>query len=359
MIYLKIKILAIRMYRYICGFLAFRELEKVYPGCMVAIKKCNFDYPEHLIVTYHKIGHKYCDRYGLNVGQDNFTAHIKWLKSNYDVVTIEEQQELVSIKNAKSVVITFDDCYNVSFSNVIQILQDNHIPAIFYVSTMSFDDETTFMWNDALDELLFCIGNEVKIRDLLNYFNINMPSIEKLTYKDIKDYESWNFHSLVNYPHQRFFIAKLLRNEFLHINSVKKYQEAIQFLKYFGLHSEFKLLSRKSIEGVKDKPLVIIGGHTHDHLNLSMLSLCEKESQIGRNKLLLEAALGRSINHFAYPYGGKRFIDLDTIKTLEKFKYSSAVTTLPGCISLDINSFLLPRFGIRDIKEIAGQFKWR
>ncbi len=46
-----------------------------------------------------------------------------------------------------------------------------------------------------------------------------------------------------------------------------------------------------------------IGGHSHEHLGLDLLSKHRLTADIERNRALLEDCLGESIRSFAYPYG--------------------------------------------------------
>ena len=50
-------------------------------------------------------------------------------------------------------------------------------------------------------------------------------------------------------------------------------------------------------------PLITIGAHTVNHLNLKTLPDAEVRKEMLQSKTLLEAHLQHAIEHFAYPYG--------------------------------------------------------
>lgn len=54
-----------------------------------------------------------------------------------------------------------------------------------------------------------------------------------------------------------------------------------------------------------------IGSHTHSHARLTELDCAASLAEIAKGKLELEAAVGRSIRHFCFPYGDYRSVHVD------------------------------------------------
>lgn len=73
--------------------------------------------------------------------------------------------------------------------------------------------------------------------------------------------------------------------------------------------------------------LVVMGGHTLDHLSLGGLPADLQRSEIVESKAELERQLGHSVRHFAYPTGS---YDDTTLELVKEAGYLTAVTTLPG-----------------------------
>jgi peptidoglycan/xylan/chitin deacetylase (PgdA/CDA1 family) len=57
------------------------------------------------------------------------------------------------------------------------------------------------------------------------------------------------------------------------------------------------------LEEVASTGLVTIGSHTHRHIDLSRAIEEEADDEMRRSKELIEERLGRSCDHFAYPWG--------------------------------------------------------
>jgi peptidoglycan/xylan/chitin deacetylase (PgdA/CDA1 family) len=114
------------------------------------------------------------------------------------------------------------------------------------------------------------------------------------------------------------------------------------------MNSQDRLLTSNFISKVRCNPNVVIGGHTHNHFNLAELTLTDKEWQIKKNKDLLEYYLENKINHFAFPFGGRRFVDIESINFLSKCGFRTATTTISGKINPSCKPFYLPRIGVRD-----------
>ncbi len=86
--------------------------------------------------------------------------------------------------------------------------------------------------------------------------------------------------------------------------------------------------------------LVEIGAHTMDHAYLSGLSLRRVRFEVEESKKTLEKLLGIDVVSFAYPYGA---FDNETIDLVKKAGFTSAVSTIPGVFSMDVNRFFLYR----------------
>lgn len=86
--------------------------------------------------------------------------------------------------------------------------------------------------------------------------------------------------------------------------------------------------------------LVEVGAHTMNHAYLSGLPLNRVEYEVKESKKALEKILGIQIVSFAYPYGA---FDNAAIDVVKKAGFESAVTTIPGIFSMDVNRFFLYR----------------
>lgn len=102
-------------------------------------------------------------------------------------------------------------------------------------------------------------------------------------------------------------------------------------------------LTWDQVRKIDKSGLVTIGGHTINHRNLATLSTDDQRFEIATGKRLLEAQLGHSIYHFAYPYGA---YNAESIQLAQEAGYTTAVTTQPGEVQPEGSAFTLRR--VRD-----------
>ncbi len=87
------------------------------------------------ILFYHRVAHE-CDT-KLTISTANFAAHLDWLKSRFDVVSLEEAQTRIrsNYNDRPTVSITFDDGYSSNCSTAIPELLRRDLTATYFVST--------------------------------------------------------------------------------------------------------------------------------------------------------------------------------------------------------------------------------
>jgi hypothetical protein len=65
-------------------------------------------------------------------------------------------------------------------------------------------------------------------------------------------------------------------------------------------------------------------------------------------KRLLEEAVGRTVAHFAYPYGGAQDYTRETVAACQLAGYTAAFVNGPGPISKDTDPYKMPRLFVLD-----------
>lgn len=104
--------------------------------------------------------------------------------------------------------------------------------------------------------------------------------------------------------------------------------------------SELRLMVRSG--------LVEVGAHSVHHLMLAQHPLQVQRTEIAESKRQLEQAIGRPVNSFAYPYGGKSAVDNRTVECVREAGFGLACDNVPGAIGNDTDPFALPRLLVRD-----------
>lgn len=73
-----------------------------------------------------------------------------------------------------------------------------------------------------------------------------------------------------------------------------------------------------------------IGAHGHSHFNLTSLSVQTAQKDILRNKEELERILGKRVQHFAYPYGMRRFFSDELRAYCKNIGFETIANAIPG-----------------------------
>ena len=104
-------------------------------------------------------------------------------------------------------------------------------------------------------------------------------------------------------------------------------------------------LNWSELEVLAADPNVTIGSAGVNYSALSKLREADARREVKMGKAVTEAALGRSINHFAYPFGDGIAWDRRHMAMVEEAGFSSAVSTIPAVVEAEGGSSLyaLPR----------------
>jgi len=256
---------------------------------------------------------------GLAISCSNFENQIKMLKSKYKIYSMDEFID--NLKKGKSkfmLTITFDDGYKDNLLYALPILEKFEVPALIYITTNFLEQNVNLWWH----ELMETIQN----RSAINF-----------------NYEKQNFDFILKNQKQKFSTYNNLRKIFLKLKIDKQIEllEKITGTKKRKNYSKI-CLNKKEVKILDNHTLITIGSHTHNHLNLKILSNEEIQYEINKSLEILEDLLNHKIKHFCYPYGGKTHASTREYNIIEKLNLSSAVTSRIYPIKC-YNPFSLPR----------------
>jgi peptidoglycan/xylan/chitin deacetylase (PgdA/CDA1 family) len=98
---------------------------------------------------------------------------------------------------------------------------------------------------------------------------------------------------------------------------------------------------------------IAFGSHTLSHPVVSQLAPTELERELADSKLLLEEKLGIPVKDFAFPFGKVSDCGVTAIEMLSRCGYRSAVTTVPGVNTPQVNRYELRRLQIACESSLA------
>ena len=120
-----------------------------------------------------------------------------------------------------------------------------------------------------------------------------------------------------------------------------------------------KLLMNWDESQIAAHPLVTIGAHTVNHSALEAARRADAVHEICRSRSMIEAEIGRTPQHFAYPYGHAAAAGQRETELARKVGYLSAVTTRHGVLRPEHANHLhaLPRISVNGRHQDIGAMR--
>jgi len=244
-------------------------------------------HPALLICTYHRVCPSSSDYQYLSVSRDVFESHIKFVKDNSKVVSMQEGVKGLYERNSREIyaAINLDDGYMDNYTNAFPVLKKYSVPATIFLTTDFIGKSHIFWWDK-----VFNIISSIKASRMES--GVETDRIDRV---------------LVN----------------------KREDEIESFIQNIGKRSEYKEnhISCPMLGWAEIKKMSNFGinfeAHTKTHKNLCLLKDKEAMEELVGSKKAIEDGLGKEVIGFSYPFG----IFDERIKGLAKeagFKYARA-----------------------------------
>ena len=287
-----------------------------------------------IVLAYHRIADLKNDPHLLAVTPLKFEKQIIYLKSRFNIITLQELVKDLKNKKIKqkSLVITFDDGYADNLFYAKPILEKHNIPATFFIITDALNSNRELWW-DFLERV---------------FFDNNFQALDTI---DIKTNGI------------RFFKSKISANKLLGIfievhNFIKKLstEDRDIFLNYLlnrtkiseSVRDNYRPLNKNELVELSLNNLFEVGSHSKSHCLLNKQKIDIQKSEIGDSKKILENILSKSVKSFSYPYGTISDYNRNTINIIKESKYDCGVTTLEGLVYNNTDLFQIPRMIVRN-----------
>ncbi|GHV43971.1 hypothetical protein AGMMS49546_27110 [Spirochaetia bacterium] len=221
----------------------------------------------------------------------------------------------------KFIIMTFDDGYRDNYEYALPIFDEMHIPFTVYI-TNSFPDKTAFLWWYVLEDILQ--QNE----------QIILANRERFDCRTKEEKEK---------------IFLYLRQLVLGLNQESLIEEFKNlFYNYkidYALYTDNLCLSWDMIKEMSISDYCTIAAHTMNHKALNKLTEDQLCHEIIHGKKCLEENIGKTINHFAYPFGTFNEVGNREIKFMQNCGFNTVCYSFGGNITMkNINRPLeLPR----------------
>ena len=282
---------------------------------------------DSLILMLHRIGQRNSSRISANQNMCikpnellNFIESAK--KKKWSFISMDQLVDCLNVGKIpkKTIALTFDDGYSDNYLYAYPLLSSLDVPFCVYVTTSFIENNPVPWWYE-----LECIINSVD--------QIISPDGTEYAVKTLEQ-KNQTFMEL----RKGFMAGKNLAREFqFWLNRQVKIQP-------FETESCL-FMSWEEVVTIASSKLVTIGAHTLSHPVLAKLDDDQARKEILSSKHILEAKLGKKIDHFAFPFGGMEDVSPRDIEFARSIGFRSAVTTRNGGLGWEkkIDCYSLPR----------------
>jgi len=285
--------------------------------------------PHGVILMYHSIGSTRHDPWQLCVSPENFAQQLEVLRRRTDIVPLSGLQAALSRSSRRRppVAITFDDGYVDNLLQARPILERFAAPATVFVATGRVGLRREY-WSDRLARIVL---GAVRLPATLS-LEIDDQFVELAA-------RHLGSEALLTLLWRRLRVCTEVEQE----RTLTELQRLLQTADQPDA-TRFPMSAEQIRELARDG-LVDIGAHTRSHCQLTPLLHSQQMHEIAGSKSDCESILGRSIAHFAYPYG---WYDATSIECVKKAGFDLACTTVAQPVTGRADNYRLPRFAVKD-----------
>lgn len=280
-----------------------------------------------LILCYHRVAEGVEDPFRLCVRPDNFSAHLEEISRAREPSTLAD----VSVPSRRPrVVVTFDDGYRDNLTSALPIAESKGVPITVFVTSGILGNHNGLWW-DRLGTLLRSRPPHVR--------EINLPVGGRTVRLPLGSSGIRADLDLV----RRHLLP-------LRVTEIERALDAVSKQWQVGSAPppDAGTLTPEDLLQLAASDTVTIGAHTVDHVRLQDRPAREQQDTIAGSKRDLEQSIGRSVSHFAYPFGRRGDFDDRSVDAVRSAAFDTACTTIPGTARSSTDPYRLPRRLVMD-----------
>jgi peptidoglycan/xylan/chitin deacetylase (PgdA/CDA1 family) len=285
------------------------------------------------ILMYHGLSENPDCRDWTQVSLSDFTAQMRYLKSHYRPVSLDELVAMLESGSVAphTVAVTFDDGYKSNYDLAFPVLKELGIPATIFVTSgfvLRHEKHRRYLWPDFISALLLSTAGDVlDLREFgLDQYDLTSKRITYSSRNVICEY----LKSISSIEREKI-ISSLYT----------QYGENIDH----GRFVDYLPMDTNDVRHLAESGLITVGAHSRTHPILSRLDSDRIEDEILGSKNDLEQMTGGAVTQFAYPNG--RWEDINRkVFDITARNFECAVLTESGLNRSGQNKYLLRRIGI-------------
>ncbi|MFG0294276.1 MAG: polysaccharide deacetylase family protein [Maioricimonas sp. JB045] len=253
-----------------------------------------------VVLNYHRIGDPAGSPldWGLwSAGEQQFADQVRYLAAHFNVIGLDDLDDVLDGRRGRHVMITFDDGYRDNYEAAFPILQAYGVPAVFFLTSGFLDDRPVAWW----DEIAWMVRCSRRT-------GIELPGWleEPLAFDE---------------PDRQQAIEQLLRlykrlapdrtSDFLGDLADVTGSGRCPHDVADALWMDWAMVREMRAGGMD------IGAHTVSHPVLANLPAEEQLNEILTSRRRIESELGQAVRAFSYPVGQPESYDDNTRSALE------------------------------------------
>ena len=311
-------------------------------------KVAGFTQNQAMILLYHRIAIVDCDPQLLCVTLEHFEEHLQKLRNRYELICLHELGKSVAERSVpkNAIAVSFDDGFVDNLNIALPLLKKYEIPATVFV-TSGYVDQDRELPSDTLERCL--LGDRhlpekptLRIGDQSRTWEIGKNGGKNATWNVTLDVDPTPRHN-----------CYLDLHSILKIMSQSERQALLEDLSAWATtpttaRSDRRLMSSEELKSLASSALVEIGAHSSNHLALAGHPLDVQQNEISESKQKLEEITRKRVSSFAYPYGGRREADDQTIELVKESNFDLACANVFGIVTSKSDPYWLPRVIVRD-----------
>ena len=251
----------------------------------------------------------------LEVTPQHLARVVRWLRdSEIDIISLDEMHRRLTERDfaRRFACFTFDDGYRDNREFAYPILKAANAPFAIYVAS-SFPDRLGKLWWLALEEV---VANNTRLRLEMDGRERWIECEDVAAKREAFDLLYWWLRGL---PTEQMIMDIVWELAARYGIDADRYC------------AELCMDWNELAEFAQD-PLLTIGAHTVNHVMLAKASDGQARSELKMSRSVIASALGKTPEHFAYPYGDRATVGPRDFRIASELGYKTAVTTRPGVL---------------------------
>jgi len=249
----------------------------------------------------------------------------------FDIVSLDAAMaSLGGERERPFVCLTFDDGYKDFTEYALPVLERHAAPFTLYVTT-GFADRTARLWWVELEEAIRALP-VVEV-------TVHGESFSAFSATDQEKSEAFkSLYALLRAGPEEDLLNAVA--ELAHKAGIEPFSAPARLC-----------LDWKGIAALAKNPLATIGAHSLTHAMLAKHGPDMSREEMAESRRLIEAHIGKVVDHFAYPVGDPTSASARDFTIAEELGFASAVTTRPGMIFKEhaAHRMALPRLSINGL----------